>query len=159
MVAPIKKETDVQQFLKFMLPDGLLAMIRSSSLTEVLSLDLQQLVPIPDVNPALLGVYNWRGEVLWLLDAGAYFGGEALYQNSLGLGKVTVVIIHSQGKTLGLCVSQVNEMVTCSLEDIQRLPRADLSPTLRMCLEGYWLDANHHVNWILSARKIIESMN
>ena len=158
MTAPTARDAEIQQFLTFTLPDGTSSMVRSYHLTEVLSLDLHQIVPIPDINPALLGVYNWRGEVLWLLDTGAYLGSEPLYHSSLGLGKVTVVIIHTQGQTLGLCVKQVDEMISCSAEGIQAPPKADLSPMLQTCLDGYWLDANNKVSWVLSAPKIISSI-
>ena len=159
MTLPTIQDAEVQQFLQFTLPDDTLAMIRSSHLTEVLSLDLAQIVSIPDVNSALLGVYNWRGEVLWLLDAGAYLGAEPLYQDSLGLGKVTVIIIHSQGKTLGLCIKQVDEMVTCSVEGIQTPPRAELSAALQECLDGYWLNAHQDVTWVLNASQLIDNMS
>ena len=148
-----------QQFLKMQLPDSTSVMIQSHQLMEVLNIEIQSITSIPDIDSSLLGVYNWRGEVLWLLDAGAYLDSEPLYQNSLGLGKVTVVIIHHQDRNLGLCVKQVNDMVTCSMEGIQDLPNTDLSPRLQACVDGYWLDTTQTVNWILSSQKIIKSLS
>lgn len=159
MTTSTLRDAEVQQFLRFRLADGTLAMVRSHHLTEVLNLELKQVISIPDVQPALVGVYNWRGEVLWLLDLGLYLGSEPLYQKTFNTGKVSIVIVHFEGQTLGLCVKQVDEMVGCPIREIQSPPKADLSQKLKACLDGYWLDSNQAITWVLGAQKLIESLD
>jgi len=152
------RDVETQQFLKFTLPDSTSVMVRSNHLTEVLSLNLQQVVSISDVNPALIGVYNWRGEVLWLLDLGAYLGSDPLYKTSFRLGKLNVVIVHFDGQTLGLCVDQVNEMIRCDVSEIQPPPTHDLHSMLQACTEGYFLDSEKKISWVLNAQTLLEKL-
>lgn len=38
------------------------------AITEVLQLKPGQICPVPEINPLLLGVTNWRGKLLWSLN-------------------------------------------------------------------------------------------
>ncbi|HEY9828338.1 MAG TPA: chemotaxis protein CheW [Stenomitos sp.] len=140
MGASVSTEQARQQFLRFQLPDGTLAMIAAQHLAEILSLDLHQVIPIPDMEPSMMGVCNWRGEVLWLLDLGAWLGLEALYTNGLQRGKLNVLTLQHQGITLGLGVAQVEQMVLCDLHTLKPAPTQNLSSTLASCVQGYWVD-------------------
>ncbi|NJM77688.1 MAG: chemotaxis protein CheW, partial [Acaryochloridaceae cyanobacterium RU_4_10] len=74
----------------------------------------------------MLGVCNWRGEVLWLADLGHCLGFEPLYTQSLRKGQVNTIIVHNNGQTLGLGVEQVNEMLWCDRAQIQPAPMQHL---------------------------------
>jgi positive phototaxis protein PixI len=145
----------LQQFLRLQLPGNVQAMVQTQQLTEILSLNISQVVPIADTNPAMMGVSNWRGEVLWLLDLGCWLGLEPLYQHSLRLGKLNVVIIHHQGKNLGLGVDQVEQMIWCDPSQIQPSLEPDLSPALAACLQGYWSVLGEDAVLVLNGDDII----
>jgi positive phototaxis protein PixI len=138
----------LQQFLCFQLHQTQ-AMLPTSQLTEILSLNLAQIISIPDLSPALMGVCNWRGEVLWLADLGYLLGFEPLYAELLHQAQVNTLIIHHQGQMLGLAVSRINQMQWCNSEQIQPPHTPQLSPQLARCLTGYWPQANHEMALML----------
>jgi positive phototaxis protein PixI len=145
----------LQQFLRLQLPGNVQAMVKTQQLTEILSLNVGQVVPISDTSPAMMGVCNWRGDVLWLLDLGCWLGMEPLYAQSLRQGKLNVVIIQHLGKTLGLGVDQVEQMIWCDPAEIQTLLEPDLSPALAACLQGYWSVPGEAVVLVLNGEDII----
>jgi positive phototaxis protein PixI len=148
-------QQSLQQFLRLQLPGNIQAMVQTQQLTEILSLNISQVVPISDTNPAMMGVSNWRGEVLWLLDLGCWLGLEPLYTQSLRLGKLNVVVIQHLGKTLGLGVEQVEQMIWCDRSQIQTSVEPDLSPELASCLQGYWSVPGENVVLVLNGDDII----
>ncbi|NJN23269.1 MAG: CheW domain-containing protein [Acaryochloridaceae cyanobacterium RL_2_7] len=148
-----------QQFLTLKLPDATSVMIQSHQLMEVLDIELSSITSIPDVHPSLLGVYNWRGEVLWLLDLGLYLGSKALYETSLNQNKANIVIIRHNDSTLGLAVDQVIEMNKLSISDIQDLPSQDLHPMFQRCMEGYYPSPSQEIIWLINTPELLESIS
>lgn len=149
------QQQSLQQFLRLQLPGKVQAMVQTQQLTEILSLDISQVIPISDSGPAMMGVSNWRGEVLWLLDLGCWLGLEPLYTQSLRLGKLNVVVIQYLGKTLGLGVEQVEQMIWCDPSQIQTSVEPDLSPELAACLQGYWSVPGEDAVLVLNGDDII----
>jgi positive phototaxis protein PixI len=154
----VKTGTDLVQFLSFQLPPDTGAMLPTHQLVEITTLHLSQVVPIPDVSPALLGVCNWRGEVLWLADLGLLLGFEPLYTHSLQKGQVNTIIIQRNGRMLGLGVEQVNQMVWCDRAQIQPAHMTHLSALLTRCLQGYWTDPQNKGYLVLDGEAILNSL-
>ncbi|HEY9652883.1 MAG TPA: chemotaxis protein CheW, partial [Coleofasciculaceae cyanobacterium] len=63
-----------EQFLRFHLLPNTTALLPIEQLTEVLTISRDQVVPIFHMPPWVMGVYNWRGEILWILDLGHLIG-------------------------------------------------------------------------------------
>jgi len=57
-----------QQFLRFHLVPDTTALLPVRQMSEVLTVPIAQVVPIPHTPAWVMGVYNWRGEILWLVD-------------------------------------------------------------------------------------------
>jgi positive phototaxis protein PixI len=137
----ISSPETLQQFLRMQFPGKIPAMVATHCLTEILSLNLSQIIPISDMNPAMMGVCNWRGEVLWIADLGYFLGFEPLYVQSLRKGQVSTIVVHQEGQTLGLGVEFVDQMLWCDRTQIQPesqqlVPSSALTPYI----EGYWPD-------------------
>jgi positive phototaxis protein PixI len=148
----------LQQFLRFRLPGNTQAMVPTQQLTEILSLNLSQIVPIPDIDPAMMGVCNWRGEVLWLVDFSCWLGMEPLYNQSLRRGKLNVVIIHHLGQTLGLGVDQIEQMIWCDRTQIQPAPMQHISESFSNCLQGCWSDPTGNLVLIFDAEAMMDCL-
>jgi positive phototaxis protein PixI len=146
--------TQSQQFLGFNLAQSQ-AMLPTQQLTEILRLQVSQVVPIPDMLPSVLGVCNWRGEILWLVDLSALLGFQPLYTRTLRQGQVTIVIIHHQGHRLGLAVDLIHQMVWCDPQKIQPQPTAQITPELARCLQGYWSNPTGELVLVLDAIAIL----
>jgi positive phototaxis protein PixI len=137
---PSAPET-LEQFLRLQLPGKIQVMVATQSLTEILNLSLSQVVPISDMNPAMMGVCNWRGEVLWIADLGYFLGFEPLYVQNLRRGQVNTIVVHQEGQTLGLGVERVDQMLWCDRTQIQAEPKQPVgTPLLERYIQGYWSD-------------------
>ena len=121
------------QFLSFYLIDEKQFMLPGENLAEVLSLDPSQIAPIPDMHPSVMGVCNWRGQVLWLVDLAHILGF-----GSLSYTKLSIIVIRSQGKFLGLAVNKMGSSIAYEGVKLQP-PPIILNPqmqVLALCLKG-----------------------
>lgn len=146
-----------EQYLSFQMPEGVQAMLATSELIEILKLNLSQIVPIPDMAPEFMGVHNWRGEVLWLIDLGLYLGFKPLYDQTLHQGKLSIVVVKNNEKTLGFGVDQVDQMLWCNSESIQPYPTQNVSAALKNCLHGGWSNAKKELVHVLDVASILKS--
>ena len=113
-----------QKFLSFNLGARDTAVISLEYITEVLQLSLGEVCGVPQMPNCVLGIYNWRGEMLWLVDLEEMMGYPPVLQNSNILSKMMAIVLESEGKYLGLLVRQLmdiewldtQEMKTSSLE-------------------------------------------
>ena len=133
------------------------AMLRSHQLTEILNLNVSQIVPIPDVPLGVMGICNWRGEVLWIIDLGHLLGFDPLYvQQNLRQQTLKIIVVNRQGQTLGLAVSQVDQMVWCDPTEFQWVPDSPVTSTLTRCLEGYWLSPTGERLMVLDGNAVMD---
>jgi positive phototaxis protein PixI len=151
MTATLSTEKN-QQFLSFSLPPNIQAMLPTENLTEILTLPPSHMVPIAHVPPEVLGVCNWRGEVLWLVDLAALIGIEPY--NGYRQSVLNAIVVQHQGYVLGLVVEQINEM--------RRYESADIHPVLAslekqsIYLKGCWMDQGKSI-WVLDCEALIDS--
>ncbi len=153
-IAP-SPSSQTQQFLCFQLQETL-AMLPTQQLTEILNLHVSQVVPIPDIASVMMGVCNWRGEVLWLVDLNYLLGFQPLYTQALRQGQVNVIIIHHQGQTLGLAVDRVEQMQWCNPNQFQPAPTSQITPALARCLVGCWANSNGSVALVLDGVRVMD---
>jgi positive phototaxis protein PixI len=149
-----QEQSRPEQFLSFKLPANL-AILPTQKLTEVLTLTPQQIIPIPDLDRQIMGVCNWRGEVLWLVDLNAILNGDPL--PTLQGTHYSAIILNHDGQTIGLVVSQVTQMVWCSSDDIQGLPRTQQLPPSPF-IQGYWISPQSETFLVLNAAEIFASL-
>lgn len=153
--------TDIQQellCLSFALTPTNPALLPAQECLEVFPIPTQQIVAIPDMPPAVMGVTNWRGEVLWLLDLAYWLGFGSvveLYPQQL---TYNVLILSREKHHLGLVVAQVGQMFWCPLSQLQSPPGTEMSPTLTHCLRGYWL-TEEHLFLVLDGQGILQALS
>jgi positive phototaxis protein PixI len=146
--------TSTEQFLSFNLTSTIQAMLPTQQLTEILNLSFNQIVPIPDTAAQVMGVCNWRGEVLWLVDLGYLLGSEPLFSHRRSTCKA--IVVQYREHTLGLVVNQVKQMVWCDLAQVQAMPDMPFTPELSTCLQGYWLTPQNETLLVLDSDVIVD---
>jgi positive phototaxis protein PixI len=82
-------------------------------ITEVFKIESSTIVPVPDMPDCVLGLCNWRGEMLWLLDFAALFKELSEPASSL-----FVLVVQERQQSVGLVVSQVRDI---ELHDLHEL--------------------------------------
>ncbi len=139
----------VEQFLTLVLP-AQRVMLPAQQLLEVLSLSADRLSPIPDTPAYVMGVTNWRGEVLWVVDLSALMGLEPLYRQPLRLRKFPVVIVSHPSTAIGFAVVGVGKMVQCDPHEF----RSD-APEMVKFGGGAWISPDREVVLVLSGDKLL----
>ena len=162
-----------QQFLRFHLMPDTTALLPVHQMTEVLTMASTEIVPIPHMPAWVMGVHNWRGEILWMVDLGQLVGLAPLYQQATSRSAYTAVVVRSTqqgqgrqqagrqntgGKMLGLLVNRVEDMEWCNPDLIQSPPQAAVAPELVPFLRGYWLKTNGEILVVLDGNSIIAAM-
>lgn len=114
------------------------------STAEVLSLTLGEICPIPGVPPAVLGVVNQRGKLLWVLELSDLLGLAPPSRRLQSQDKLTLVVLTTssasstagqESRQLGCVVSALKGIVPLDSAKIKPVS-ARLSPTLGSFLSG-----------------------
>jgi positive phototaxis protein PixI len=137
-----------QQFLSFRIAPNLGGILSTDQLNAILTVTVDEIVPIPGAPAAVIGVYNWRGEVLWLVDIGYAINLQPIVHRHHPFVQYSVIVVnHATGK-FGIVVEQVEQMRWIDRAVIQSSPAAlpSLSnpitrPSPRLnspCIAGYW---------------------
>ncbi|MBD1997074.1 chemotaxis protein CheW [Leptolyngbya sp. FACHB-541] len=155
-----------EQFLRLYLFPNATVLLPIQQLSEVLTLPTERVTPIPHMPDWVMGVYNWRGEILWTVDLGHLCGFMPWYQQATNVSAFPTVILqvrnHKAGSArnqmLGLVVNRVEDIEWCDPEMIQPLPRTAVSPQLAPFLRGYWWKSGGDMLAVLDGEAIIRAM-
>ncbi len=134
--------TPGQKFLHLNLNKDLAALLKVEDIAEVLQIPQSGILPIPQMPPCVLGIHNWRGEMLWAIALNNLLGLasiDRLDPSSVSTMALVVTVIDNQ--YLGLVVDRVNDIEWHELELIQS-PKAQLFPAqLLQFMQGYLSDS------------------
>jgi positive phototaxis protein PixI len=164
-----KEKQGEQQFLRFLLRPDTKVMLPVFQVTEVLKIPYGQIVPIPHMPAWVMGVYNWRGEILWMVDLGQLVGLTPWYQQSGSVSTHEALVIHSgwvknsksmksRGEMLGLVVSDVEDIEWCHPDEIYSPPASAVIPELAPFLRGYWLKSSGEMLITIDGEAIMAAM-
>jgi len=147
-----------QQFLQFTLLPNTNVLLSLEQMVEVLSVPIPQIVPIPQLPEWVMGIYNWQGQILWLVDLGRLIGLSPIYE------KVTVnysaIVIKQKGKpnNLGLLVHRVEDIEWVNPDLIESPPASEVSTELLPFLRGFLPSSNDNIMVILDSESIFAAM-
>ncbi|MEM7793285.1 MAG: CheW domain-containing protein [Cyanobacteria bacterium P01_C01_bin.118] len=150
------------QFLKFNLSPDMTGLLPVDQLAAVLKIESSKVTAIPHLPSWVMGVYNWRGEVLWILDIGLLLGGASWHQQPQLSSQRDILLLEKKSVTtiercfLGLWVRQVEGIELLSLDDIQS--PTDVSETIVPFLRGYWIDTTGNMLTLLDGPAIFDRM-
>ena len=172
-------DRDVQKFLRFHFSSDSTALLPLSTIKEVLNISIATIHPVPHVAECLLGIYDYRGEILWLVDLGQQlnltpsinslnFNSNSLNCNSSlfpfspavkgdtnsGLtDTLTVIAIQDGEKCLGLVVPKVVDIEMHDIQEMQPASGELFSPQILPFLQGYLI---HSSTPVLNSKVLIE---
>ena len=157
-----------KQFLRFSLEPKTAVMLPIEQVTEVLKLSLNKIVPIPQMPSWTMGIYNWRGEILWTVDLGDLLGLNTWQEQQINRSYITAIIISYpnsskakglEKKSIGLIVKGVEDIEWCDPNSIKPVPPSAITPVLAPFIQGHWLKPGGEMMLILDGDSIINSLN
>lgn len=157
-----------EQFLRFELVPDTTALLPIQQLTEVLKIPRSQIVAISHMPPWVMGVYNWRGEILWMIDLGHLVGLPPWNQHDSNISSFTAIVLKTQANRitattvknlmLGTVVNRVEDIEWCNPDLIYSPPSSAVSPELVPFLRGYLLKQNNENLMVMDGEAIINRM-
>jgi len=142
-----------EQFLAFDLDDQSRGLIAIHQVVEVLSVPSFEIISLPQMSECIVGVYNWRGEILWMVDLGEFLG----YPQTQTARQMVAIVVHVEGLHMGWIVSQVEDTVWHPRNAIQPAPPMAFAPEIEPYLRGYLLQPNGDTSLILDAAAILQA--
>ena len=159
---------DSKQFLRFHLMPNTTALLPMEQLTEVLTIPNGQIVPIFQMPAWVMGVYNWRGEILWMVDLGHLVGLTPWHQQANSASVYRAIVLQTdfkqaaasnvQKEWLGVVVNRVEDIEWCNPDGIQSPPASAVTPELAPFLRGYWLKPSGEILVVIDGQSIVGAM-
>ncbi|MEM8602364.1 MAG: chemotaxis protein CheW [Cyanobacteria bacterium P01_H01_bin.121] len=103
-----------KKVLQMLLPVGVVA--------EVLTIATQAIVPTPALASWIVGIYNWQGQGLRLIDVANLLGYPDLQTRQGDTANPSVVVVNLQGQLFGLLVATTHDVQWYDLQALQPLP-------------------------------------
>lgn len=157
-----------EQYLRLSLGSDVAALLPVQQLSEVLTIPMGQIVPMPHMPTWVMGVYNWRGEILWMVDLGHLCGFTPRYQQAMSSQTYTAVVLSVEDyaantsqptkQTIGLVVNAVEDIEHCLPNMIYPSPTSLPTPELEPFLRGYWWTSDDDMLAVLDGVAILEKM-
>ncbi|MGL5032671.1 MAG: chemotaxis protein CheW [Microcystaceae cyanobacterium] len=162
-----------QQFLRFFLEPDMVAVLPVMQLAEVLTISFGEIVPVPHLPPWVMGVYNWRGEILWMVDLGHLLGLTPWSQQTATRFNYRAVILNggiafnqekkayssqNSNQMLGLVVSRVEDIEWCTPDEFQSPPASSVSSQLIPYLRGFWIKPDGDMVTVLDGQAIVSRL-
>jgi chemotaxis signal transduction protein len=142
---PNRSQTvDRLRFLRFYVNAEDTALLPLNSIQQVLKVPATEILPVPHMPDCVLGIYNWRGEMLWLVDVAQQLGFASVLMQSAGRETVTAIVIQTDRKFLGLVVPQLRDIEVHSLQQLHP-PTAAFPAKLLSFMQGYFTSSSSPV--------------
>ncbi len=145
------------KFLSFNLGEIDTAVILLEDIIEVVPVSLTEICSVPQMHSCILGIYNWRGEMLWIIDLEEMFGYTSVTQEARLISKMMVIVVQAEGKSLGILVRKLIDIYWLDT-DLMKFPDPQLfKPEIIPQLHGYFINEAEDIIINLDADSIIKS--
>lgn len=101
---------DTNLYLSLILSLDQQVLIPSHQVIEIISIAPTQITPIPEVENPIMGIYSWRGEILWVVDGSSLLGDTALYNRHFWSPRYSIVVVRESGEHIGIMVPEVGNL-------------------------------------------------
>jgi len=122
------------------------------SIKEVIEVTPNQIIPIPNTSPLVLGVVNWRSRLIWVVDLGKFMG-EMIPLNLERRSQVSVITTEYEDAIIGLAVDHICATFWLDMESV--VAPTDVPDDIVPFVHGEWLDSENNKSVKLINQKII----
>ncbi len=109
-LSEIQLVEDPNLYLSLILSMDQQVLIPSHQVIEIISVAPMQITPIPQVENPIMGIYSWRGEILWIVDGAALLGDVALCDRQFWSPRYSVFVVRESGEHIGIMVPDVGNL-------------------------------------------------
>jgi positive phototaxis protein PixI len=146
-----------QKFLSFSLGIRDTAVIPLEQITEVVQIPLTEICGVPQMPKCVVGIYNWRGEMLWLVDLEEMLGYPPLLQGSNFLSKMMALVLEHEGKYLGILIRQLIDIDWLDTQQMKQPSGEVFYPEMTPFLRGYFINDAEQMIFNLDASAMLQT--
>ena len=146
-----------QKFLSFSLGVRDTAVIPLEQITEVVQIPLTEICGVPQMPNCVVGIYNWRGEMLWLVDLEEMLGYSPLLQGSNVLSKMMALVVEQEGKYLGILIRQLIDIDWLDTQQMKQPSGEVFYPEIIPFLQGYFINDSEQMIFNLDASAMLQT--
>lgn len=133
-------ESGQERFLQVALGQGWVGVLALDRLQEVIRVPLEEILPLPGLEPWVLGVRSWRGDIVWIVDLAALLGLGSLSESGDLALSVSALVIPSGEQMLGVVVERVETIAVLDPRSLQPLTPGLVPAGLARYLRGHFID-------------------
>jgi positive phototaxis protein PixI len=113
---PLLPERNLSKLLRFPIGSQNSALLPLERVAEVMKINRGDILPIPEMPNCILGIWNWRGEMLWLIELNHLISYAAPV-----IANPMAIVIQGNRQALGLIVERVDDVESHDLEQLQKV--------------------------------------
>lgn len=154
-VSPQSRPQSHQRSLRFALSPQDSAIVPLEQITEVFSLEWTKISPVPEMPPWVLGICNWQGEMLWVIDFCNFVGYTPLLQAPIASVLMVMVVqvdqpdqpsnVSGRSQSIGIAVPAIDEIEFHDLHSLQPVVPSLFSSELLPLILGLLPEQNDPV--------------
>ncbi|MGC9505629.1 chemotaxis protein CheW [Baaleninema sp.] len=160
--ALVEATPETRKFLQFGLGDRDRALIRVDCVAEIVTVRVPEILPVPQMRSCIMGVYNWRGEMLWVVDLGELLGyAPQVPRRNREPGQpqspdtAIAIVVEWEDSTIGFVVPQVLDLETYNLAH-QQAPDSQLfPPSVMPYLQGFFIDPKGDIVIVVDIAEVL----
>ncbi|MDZ8034178.1 MAG: chemotaxis protein CheW [Nostoc sp. DedQUE08] len=147
-----------QRFLRFPLNGKVNGLLPLADLRGVIQVALTEILPVPQVAEFLLGIMNWRGEAIWILDLASLLGATHWCRRESVRSSGMAMLVQVQNQTVGLLVEQVNSIEVYDPQERLAVSASMLPARLGSFLQGYFVDSQGSPLMLIDTHVVIQAL-
>lgn len=155
------KETYKEQgerFLKFSFNSNINILVSLADLKGVVKLSIKDIMPVPEMTKYWLGITNWRGKAVWILDLASLLGTIHWCERKKVADCGIAMLVQFQQQNIGLLVEEISTIETFFSEEKLATSSAMLPENLRSFLPSYFIDPQGRPLLILDLHNTIAAI-
>ncbi len=141
--------------LRFYLASGKELALPATGIAEVTQQTPDDIAPIPNASPLMLGTINLRGKIIWVADLGQFLGESKAINTDRPT--IPVIAIETQDQVLGLAIESIGDMDWLDIEHLET--SENLPNSMAPFILGQWQEQNVKTAplYLLDSPKILRS--
>jgi len=137
--AQTNPKADRDRFLRFPLNSQIDCLVSLAELIGVIDINLTKILPVPQIEEYWLGIINWRGEAVWILDLAKVLGAKKWYEGEKPPKSAVAILVGQKDCTIGTIVQKANTIETYNIDELLPVSSATIEQEIKF-VRGYFLD-------------------
>jgi chemotaxis signal transduction protein len=142
-----------RRFLRFYINGRETALLPLSHVQQVIKVPVMEILPVPHMPDCVMGIYTWRGEMLWLVDLAQQLGFPSPLTDLRASEAVNTIVIQGEHTFMGVVVPRATDIETHNMQQLQPPIAGLFSTKLLSCMQGYFVASSSPV---LNAKALIQ---